>query len=548
MGIDRTRSHTGLGRTTLFRQDTTATGRASGAASPISGSGASPAATTETSGAAAPVKRARTDPNASTTARHRARAGEDLLRQHLLRGADAGDDPSIVAQKRTQTTPAAGATSAPGTGGPELNEGMHTLDDGSRLFVGTNGADHYTVSDNSGGVTITNDDTGAAYSLSAEEASHGVGMYTAGGDDVVTVAAGVGAELTIDGGADDDILDGGNADGALTLQGGSGNNRLTGGSGDDRLVGDIGEDRLEGGDGMDSLEGGADADELLGGAGRDQVLGGSGDDIVSGNDGDDVVSGGQGADTVYGGDGADAIYADAADQGVHAGGGSQGSDGDEDLIVAENGTVAAGQLGTEDVVVEYDPAATRTWLDAHPEVVIEGRTDFVQRTEADIGAMLATQQGKDLLDTLTTELSGRGESLTIAEKEGAAGGTYSGKDNRATVGAWAATYGDGAVRHPLPVLFHELVHAHQDLFGTGAKGGTYFQGMDDPVENDELQTTGVDWNNGGTVESGDAYQFTDNKFRRELGLTERVGYSGSNGNIDLTRTVDEGWLKSLWPF
>ncbi|WBV42797.1 M10 family metallopeptidase C-terminal domain-containing protein [Pseudoroseomonas cervicalis] len=102
------------------------------------------------------------------------------------------------------------------------------------------------------------------------------------------------ADLTLNGGAGNDVL-----------AGGGGQDRLNGGGGDDRLSGLGGADQLSGGAGNDLLDGGAGNDLLLGEAGDDTLLGGAGQDTLRGGDGNDLLVGGLGADTLTGGAGND---------------------------------------------------------------------------------------------------------------------------------------------------------------------------------------------------------------------------------------------------
>lgn len=74
-----------------------------------------------------------------------------------------------------------------------------------------------------------------------------------GGDDVVTIARGVAAPVTLRGGAGED-----------RLSGGAGGDKLLGGPGDDSLAGRGGNDWIGGGPGRDSLSGGSGSDVCVG--------------------------------------------------------------------------------------------------------------------------------------------------------------------------------------------------------------------------------------------------------------------------------------------
>lgn len=450
-------------------------------------------------------------------------------------------------------------------------EGFITHPDGRSSFVGSSGDDRYTVSQNaSGDLMVTNEVSGDVYTLPAVEVAKGVDILTAAGDDVITVDGSVRAELTLHGGFGDDHIDARNARGDLHMGGGRGADVLYGGKGDDIILGDTGDDRIYAGDGddhveggegddrieagrgdddvdggvghdrlygeegMDRLVGGLGDDEIFGGDGNDQVLGQDGDDEIDGGEGDDFVRGGDGADAVRGGAGSDALYADGEDTAVDAGSiydpttRRRVADAEHDLVVAEDGAPAATHLGSNDVRVDYDPAAVEQYLTDHPELVVAGDADFVARTKADLGAMLRSTQGQGLLDDLTTALAARGETLDLAEKTNGPGGGYSRGANRVRVGNWAATYGDGGSRHPLPVMFHELAHAYQDLVGAYPAGSTRYPAG--TIRNAEAQVTGLPWiDASGTPQAADAHPYTDNKFRDELGLPGRTQYGSVEG-------------------
>lgn len=93
----------------------------------------------------------------------------------------------------------------------------------------------------------------------------GFEVNTGGGDDSVTLAAGVPIPVT--------------------LRGGPGGDELTGGAGADKLIGGSGDDVLVGRGGADFLYGGPNADQLLGGTGNDFLRGGTGEDALFGGSG-----------------------------------------------------------------------------------------------------------------------------------------------------------------------------------------------------------------------------------------------------------------------
>lgn len=416
--------------------------------------------------------------------------------------------------------------------------------DGSQVFTGTEGDDTYTVSQNAGGdLVVRNEGSGTDFTLAAADISSGVTLQGLGGDDRFTVEDSVRADLTIRGGSGEDEIDGRLARGNLTLHGGSGDDVLRGGRRDDQIRGGLGNDRIYGGDGDDQLHGNGGDDVVFGGLGDDQLIGHSGDDSLNGGGGDDFIMGRTGADRLSGGTGSDNIYADADDTRIAAGStydpaaGGITDDGAVDLIVAEDGAPATRGAGTEDVTVNYDRQAVDDYLRAHPELQAGTSGDdlsFRERIRADIGAMLSTPEGRGLLDDLTAAAAAAGETITLTELEGRPGGTYNRGTNVATSGSWAATYRDGANRHPLPVLYHELVHAYQDLVSGFPAGDTNFgnNAAGNPVNipNREREATGLPWmDSTGTVRGGNELPYTDNAFRRALGLPERSSYGGESG-------------------
>ncbi len=118
-----------------------------------------------------------------------------------------------------------------------------------------------------------------------------IGLHTAGGNDLVEIAADVGIPVLLMGGKGNDSLIGGAADD--TLDGGNGKDTLHGGEGNDVLIGaDQGQcvqdtsantvcgpvsqterqDLLEGADGDDTLAGSSADDTMLGGGGTNQII------------------------------------------------------------------------------------------------------------------------------------------------------------------------------------------------------------------------------------------------------------------------------------
>ena len=95
----------------------------------------------------------------------------------------------------------------------------------------------------------------------------------------------------------------------LTVDGGAGNDVIHGSNGADMLLGGAGNDSLSGGAGDDTLTGGAGTDQLFGEAGNDTLIWNPGD-------GSDLFEGGDGIDTALViGAGVDEVYTVAANNG-----------------------------------------------------------------------------------------------------------------------------------------------------------------------------------------------------------------------------------------
>ncbi len=101
--------------------------------------------------------------------------------------------------------------------------------------------------------------------------------------------------LTVNGGAEDDVLSG--TIHTNILSGHSGNDTLLGGGNSDTINGGDGDDYIIGGYGDDTLNGGAGNDRIDASYGANVVMGGTGDDIIEASDnGDNHIDGGEGFD------------------------------------------------------------------------------------------------------------------------------------------------------------------------------------------------------------------------------------------------------------
>ncbi|WP_309233803.1 calcium-binding protein [Conexibacter sp. W3-3-2] len=214
--------------------------------------------------------------------------------------------------------------------------------------------------------------------------------------------------LTIDGGADDDVL---RSSGTISvsLQGGEGaddlralgprGSSLSGGAGNDTLVGADGNDQLQGGPGTDRLDGGTGSDtaswtdssravhvDLGRGSGGpadeldhlnnvENIIGSSAPDFLVGSDGPNRISGGQAGigpgDRIYGLDGDDElsggrdndhIEGGSGNDQITGGGGSDFADagpGRDIVRLTGSGGTVSGGAGDDDLATMLDSPKAR---------------------------------------------------------------------------------------------------------------------------------------------------------------------------------------------
>ncbi|MDG1972272.1 MAG: calcium-binding protein [Paracoccaceae bacterium] len=163
--------------------------------------------------------------------------------------------------------------------------------------------------------------------------------------------------LLIEGTPDNDDLRGGG--GPDTIRGGQGDDTLRGFAEDDLIVGFAGDDLIRGQRGNDELRGSAGDDRIFGNGGDDRLLGNGGADELRGGGGDDRLEGGKGDDVLTGGRGANVFVFGASDgddflvdfqQGLDRIA-IVGSDGFEDLLIAQTGADVTVSFGATDVRV-----------------------------------------------------------------------------------------------------------------------------------------------------------------------------------------------------
>lgn len=509
------------------------------------------------------------------------------MRNHLLSNvtsdsnAGFGENGGATGPTEVRTGRVLGSGAAPMAEGSWQSQtvadpaGWSQASDGRWAFRGADGGGEIALSGTADGRLEVAQD-GEVYTLSADQAQAGIEITGTEGADRVTVDESVNSVVppTVSSGngevqpgliintlaGDDEVSADENVQVSLGIGGGEGNDTLTGGAADDILVGGAGDDQIAGGGGHDSLAGWEGADRLSGGDGHDKLYGGTGDDILRGNggndsllayDGDDRLEGGAGADHLQsgagadaldGGEGADMIYAEHGDQ-VDTGRVKDGGDVDADLVIAEQGlsseNISTG--GTNDVVLESDLTAADAWLSRHPQFQIaEGSSeDFVQQVRMDLGAMLNTSSGRALLEEIGAALDAesalpdaeRPPPITVSERF-ATGSYATGVDadgnafRSLQLSNRAGTYASGEAERSLDTFQHELVHAWQGLYGRPIGSTRYESGQ--VIRNSEADAVGLGWvGRDGTIYD-ESIRYSENQFRREIGLEERSTYGPEN--------------------
>lgn len=206
------------------------------------------------------------------------------------------------------------------TVGDEIDtSAIFSLVDGMLTVTGTDSADDISIRPVRGSttqVTATVNSIPKVFDLAEIDQ---VFINSLAGNDRVSIDGQLTLDVTVDGGAGNDLLKtgagndsvlGGDGDDEIesgagndSINGGAGNDKLRGGNGDDNILGDVGNDQAWGGTGNDTLDGGDGDDVLRGEAGQDQLFGQAGND---------TLEGGADTDTLDGGDGTNVLYEDSA--------------------------------------------------------------------------------------------------------------------------------------------------------------------------------------------------------------------------------------------
>jgi hypothetical protein len=358
------------------------------------------------------------------------------------------------------------------------------------------------------------------------------------GDDKIEVPKGANLSITMLGGRGDDQIRGGDGDETVVglfgddrVYGGTGNDYVSAGVGRDYVDGQGGDDIISGGTGNDVIYGLSGNDKISGGEGDDYLEGATGDDVVHGGAGDDIVSGGRDNDRIDGGTGKDVLYAGHGKDDVAGGGGDDTAyRQDEDSVTGVR----------QDVKVEVSDAAQF--------IKIEGSAEFQERVRADLDMMRASPIGQMMLieqddihnDTAAIAadwwglggISYQGNPLVIKEADSNTAAYSSnwhlGEDYTVTYNPERMNSSDE--RPPIAGLFHEFAHVYDYGNNTSAPGN-HEGPTDNGIENDEREAVGLpidednDPNTVGGYWPGHPEEYTENRFREEMGWDPRTSYS-----------------------
>jgi peroxidase len=232
------------------------------------------------------------------------------------------------------------------------------------VVVGTGAGDDYVKSHNAS-VTVHLDEGNDRIMLNAEDASGLRKVFLGQGDD--RLFAKTGGTVVANGGAGDDRMIGAGADD--TLFGGDDNDLISGRNGSDKLMGGRGDDLVFGGADRDYMNGGAGDDTLSGQTGFDRIIGGGGNDALSGGRGNDWLYGGTGNDTLSGDDGNDRLSGGFGNDLLQGGSGDdtlEGGAGNDILLLETGRTHATGGSGADRFELrggtDRDPIDGQHWI------------------------------------------------------------------------------------------------------------------------------------------------------------------------------------------
>ncbi len=296
-----------------------------------------------------------------------------------------------------------------------------TLSESTTLDVAVNGVDAQFTPAQVSSIFIFGFNGDDNVSVSSLDTGTALTVYGMKGNDTLSVAAVVTQGITLNGGADDDVLSGGG--GNDLLLGGAGNDWLNGGNGSDTLAGGVGNDVYDfsdtlsdqidtvielNGEGTDLLNFStmttsvavdltndatlatmshrivmvgaagqpANFESIFGGTANDYIIGNTANNLLRGNGGNDTLSGGDGNDQLEGGVGNDLLKGGNQDDLLIGSIGDdylQGGDGNDQINGGDGFNTLAG--GQDDDLYLFDPA-TVNQIDTVIEQANEG-TDML---------------------------------------------------------------------------------------------------------------------------------------------------------------------------
>lgn len=289
------------------------------------------------------------------------------------------------------------------------------------------------VVDGGAGADVLELNTDATVNIAANEWDDfsNVETITFDADDVTTAST-----IAVAAGATDfELIDGSNLDSGtvLTVQDGGANMTsdltINGGAGDDvvNFTASSGDYSVNGGDGDDNITLAGGDDVALGGDGDDEFALGAGDDTILGGDGDDTVYGSAGNDEITSGNGDDVFSYDAAGE-IGAANYDTILDfesGDDSFSFDEDAVVGV-QIGNGDTTV----VAVNADVDEDDgTAVVIGTTDvlFIENAASnfdfdDLSDVASFLNAED--DIALNDNGGGGESLVIMITNGTNTGVY----------------------------------------------------------------------------------------------------------------------------
>ncbi|MBB6600132.1 M91 family zinc metallopeptidase [Luteimonas sp. MC1825] len=356
------------------------------------------------------------------------------------------------------------------------------------------------------------------------------------GDDVIEVASNVQVNIVIEGGDGDDAITTGAGDDRI--DGGAGDDVISSGAGRDDVFGNSGNDTITGGDGVNILHGGDGDDQVTAGRGTNFIEGGAGNDSIRGGGVSDILSGGTGNDRITVGEDPSRVYAGAGDDVID-------NAGDNTVVHAEIGDLVNAATGATPSVlnVAIDASAGST-------IRIEGSEAFVQRIRSEIDFLRASPVGQQMLAEFDKAADAKGNTVTIKELANEQNGyaqTFSRdadiRNGRAGAGgdvdiSYNPSFHMDAFPAPVVVLYHEMSHAYNGVNGSFQPGTYRGEGPDGAprrnVANAERQAVGLETSAPAHDFDGDPAtapttanpdHLTENGFREELGLPDRLAYT-----------------------